>query len=472
MRFKILWALLISLFVTAVCYNFAFATSSSIKQKLFGPTKPNDTLWIIAEHSIPAHSALTINQVMVAIYANNISAFSKGNMNILLKNKWLKIPSVQEMRAIPPTKAFLFVKHHEIAWQKNEEVPGQYAHVNPPLALKTQNQVVESNVLEQSPPKELTLPYTPLLRPVASLNFVFVSPDELRRIQKDKILPLVLKPSVIAQHIQVMAQEPMSALQTFDMWTLLSTQLQELAIRFDKIEKHQEHLQQQFSVIKQNDVKQTRQIQVIEQQLKNLDVSRSSKHTSTNFFSSKSISANLFISKSLDFFKALDSSFPIWPWVIAIFATGLVLLMGVRRYVAKKRTVVAPIYPIEAEKEKNSSEPIFSTSPASAVENVATVDESSEEIRIRPKAGSLHEAVAEILTVQKNQTTLEEENSHQNENESDFSAEDEISSLLDLARAYSDMGDRENAQLLIDRVIAEGSELQRKDAEQLMTQLP
>ena len=51
------------------------------------------------------------------------------------------------------------------------------------------------------------------------------------------------------------------------------------------------------------------------------------------------------------------------------------------------------------------------------------------------------------------------------------SAEDEVSTKLDLARAYIDMGDPDGAKNILDEVLEEGSEGQKHEAEELMQQI-
>ncbi|WP_200181184.1 FimV/HubP family polar landmark protein [Ectothiorhodospira mobilis] len=54
----------------------------------------------------------------------------------------------------------------------------------------------------------------------------------------------------------------------------------------------------------------------------------------------------------------------------------------------------------------------------------------------------------------------------------DFVLGDEISTKLDLARAYIDMGDAEGARTTLEEVIAEGNEAQQQEARELMQQIP
>jgi pilus assembly protein FimV len=48
----------------------------------------------------------------------------------------------------------------------------------------------------------------------------------------------------------------------------------------------------------------------------------------------------------------------------------------------------------------------------------------------------------------------------------------EVGTKLDLARAYIDMGDPEGARSILDEVLKEGSQNQRKEAERLLAGLP
>jgi len=51
------------------------------------------------------------------------------------------------------------------------------------------------------------------------------------------------------------------------------------------------------------------------------------------------------------------------------------------------------------------------------------------------------------------------------------SADDEIASQLDLAKAYIELGDNENAKTILDEIIAQGNDAFRKQAEELIGQI-
>ncbi len=52
-----------------------------------------------------------------------------------------------------------------------------------------------------------------------------------------------------------------------------------------------------------------------------------------------------------------------------------------------------------------------------------------------------------------------------------FSAEDEVGTKLDLARAYIDMGDNESAKGILDEIVTDGNDDQKKDANELIERL-
>lgn len=65
----------------------------------------------------------------------------------------------------------------------------------------------------------------------------------------------------------------------------------------------------------------------------------------------------------------------------------------------------------------------------------------------------------------------EEDTFIDDENESFGGGADEVNTKLDLARAYIDMGDTDGASSTLDEVIAEGSEIQRREAQTLLSQI-
>ena len=65
----------------------------------------------------------------------------------------------------------------------------------------------------------------------------------------------------------------------------------------------------------------------------------------------------------------------------------------------------------------------------------------------------------------------ETEDDTEEESEGLLDASDEVSTKLDLARAYLDMGDPEGARSILDEVLEEGNEAQKDEAGKLIAEL-
>ena len=70
----------------------------------YGPTAPQETFWSIAAKLRPSPK-VSMDQVLLAIYRANPSAFDKGSFNGLLKGRTLQVPSQGEMQETPPAQA-------------------------------------------------------------------------------------------------------------------------------------------------------------------------------------------------------------------------------------------------------------------------------------------------------------------------------------------------------------------------------
>ena len=71
------------------------------------------TLWRVAERVRP--EGLSMEQVMMALYADNPEAFEYGNVNALEKDRLLTVPSIARMAAMNPEEASRVFKAHMAA---------------------------------------------------------------------------------------------------------------------------------------------------------------------------------------------------------------------------------------------------------------------------------------------------------------------------------------------------------------------
>ena len=84
-----------------------------------------DTLWSIANRNKP--SALTVNQMMAALFNSNPQAFMNNNINQLVKGSRLMIPTASEIQAISQTDALDMVRSHNDSWAPSQTTEESYA---------------------------------------------------------------------------------------------------------------------------------------------------------------------------------------------------------------------------------------------------------------------------------------------------------------------------------------------------------
>lgn len=65
----------------------------------YGPVAAGETLWEVAASTRPDDN-VTLNQVMLALHRNNPNAFFKDNINSLKRGAILRVPSVEEIKAV------------------------------------------------------------------------------------------------------------------------------------------------------------------------------------------------------------------------------------------------------------------------------------------------------------------------------------------------------------------------------------
>ncbi len=70
----------------------------------YGPVGSTDTLWSIASRVRPSDS-VTVQQTLVAIFKANPQAFSNNNPNLMRAGETLRIPSPEEIAAVPHRRA-------------------------------------------------------------------------------------------------------------------------------------------------------------------------------------------------------------------------------------------------------------------------------------------------------------------------------------------------------------------------------
>lgn len=84
-------------------------------------TRKNDTLWKVAERVKP-NGDVSVEQMMIALYEANPQAFFKDNVNALLPNKKLSVPSKSKIEQLTRSQALAEFNKQMRAWKNNAAV--------------------------------------------------------------------------------------------------------------------------------------------------------------------------------------------------------------------------------------------------------------------------------------------------------------------------------------------------------------
>lgn len=80
------------------------ASPASASGGMYGPVSPKETLWSIA-YKLRPDPSLTMDQMQVAFFNANPKAFDNGKLTGLMKGSMLRVPTIDEIRAVDPASA-------------------------------------------------------------------------------------------------------------------------------------------------------------------------------------------------------------------------------------------------------------------------------------------------------------------------------------------------------------------------------
>ncbi|MCB1616510.1 MAG: hypothetical protein KDI30_10890, partial [Pseudomonadales bacterium] len=83
---------------------------------VYGPVQSNETLWAIAQKTLP-EQGMSIQQAMLAIQRLNPDAFINGNINLLKKGVVLRLPTAADIRATTAREAISEVALQNAEWR-------------------------------------------------------------------------------------------------------------------------------------------------------------------------------------------------------------------------------------------------------------------------------------------------------------------------------------------------------------------
>jgi len=438
--------------------------------KTFGPTVTCDDLWQIAFH-LSKDNSIIPQQVMMALLNKNSHAFYKKNINGLMRGYWLKIPSVQEIKKIPPVWARREVARQNKVWkqikasfeknptpvqQKLSHVvcPSSHVHYLPKRFFyqKIQDQkpvdtqaVIPTNstTMESSEQKTVSLSVTPTTPLSVSTTQNVVEMQNTIDQLKTHVTELQQTNAFLSQHVSDLLSQK-------QLWEQTKAALQS---KIQGLEQQLSLFTQRFGQQQETTTNQTQTPAPVVQAV--------SKNAMLQDYL-KSIYDNIAVKNFLAKYPALNNMLQDEDLrLILTVVTGIVILLLL---ILILKVV---IHLLSRGKKKDFDANI-------SLESHVPFDEKEVEEQLKQyEVPSIEEPEPEE-SAEEEEAQSEEEESEKEEKSSNYkylAGEDVVTSKLDLAHAYIDMGDFKNARDILTSVVSEGNEDQKQEAEELLKQI-
>ena len=429
----------------------------------YGPVKSGDTLWRIAK-DWSAGSGLNLNKVMLAIQRENPRAFSKNNINLLQRGAILRMPQRDDVNSMSSATARNEVQQQSDAFQSRQSI----SMASPAVPLISEESVAAEPVLDVKVPEkveaqveeqageQLAQNEEPLAEPVTEEEPI---PSELRTELAPSQLEL-LPPSEDNSLDSTYGFEESEA--------EADEAVSERALREELSRKEEELINQQ----QQNEYLEQRLAELEDQ----LEESRKGTVEDKNLASMEERLREERLSEAKsDAPKVVSSPKPdepwysrFWLWLVGLLVLVVVIvgwLMGRR---GSSDTVVSDLG--------------GATDPLREIK-----DEAEDLLRVLDSESTdevAEEVIEDVIAEEEAETpaTDESEDTQTMPASKDLSGADEEAQILDeesadpeiqldLARAYISMGDREAARVILEEVIANGSEEQQAEANKMKDML-
>jgi len=429
----------------------------------YGPVKSGDTLWRIAK-DWSAGSGLNLNKVMLAIQRENPRAFSKNNINLLQRGAILRMPQRDDVNSMSSATARNEVQQQSDAFQSRKSISmaspavplisEESVAAEPVLDVKVPEKVEEQ--IEEQTGEQLAQNEEPLPEPVTEEEPI---PSELRTELAPSQLEL-LPPSEDNSLDSTYGFEESEA--------EADEAVSERALREELSRKEEELINQQ----QQNEYLEQRLAELEDQ----LEESRKGTVEDKNLASMEDrLREERLSNAKSDAPKVVSSPKPdepwysrFWLWLVGLLVLVVVIvgwLMGRR---GRSDTVVSDLG--------------GATDPLREIK-----DEAEDLLRVLDSESTdevAEEVIEDVIAEEEAETpaTDESEDTQTMPASKDLSGADEEAQILDeesadpeiqldLARAYISMGDREAARVILEEVIANGSEEQQAEAHKMKDML-
>jgi len=437
----------------------------------YGPVKSGDTLWRIAK-DWSAGSGLNLNKVMLAIQRENPRAFSKNNINLLQRGAILRMPQRDDVNSMSSATARNEVQQQSDAFQSRQSV--SMASLAVPLI--SEESVSAEPVLDVQVPEKAEAQVEEQIEEQAGEQLAQNEEPLPETVTEEEPIPAELRTELAPSQLELLPPSEDNSLDSTYGFEESEAEADEAAseraLREELSRKEEELINQQ----QQNEYLEQRLAELEDQ----LEESRKGTVEDKNLASMEERLREERLSDAKSDAPKVESSpkpdepwySRFWLWLLGLLVLVVVIvgwLMGRR---GSSDTVVSdlggatdPLHEI-----KDEAEDLLRVLDSESTDKVA------EEV--------IEEVIEEVLAEEEAETpaTDESEDTQTMPASKDHSGTDEEAQLLDeesadpeiqldLARAYISMGDREAARVILEEVIANGSEEQQAEANKMKDML-
>jgi pilus assembly protein FimV len=424
----------------------------------YGPVQSGDTLWRIAK-DWSAGSGLNLNKVMLAIQRQNPQAFSRNNINLLQRGAILRMPQRNDVNSISSAAANSEVTNQSDAFLSRRNI--NMASSTVPLISE------ESVAIETAQAEEIVEQTGELIE-----EETFPEP-----ITEEEPIPSELRTELAQSQLELLPPSEDNSLDS-------TYGFEETEAEADDAMSAQA-LREELSRKEEELINQQQQNEYLEQRLQELEgqLAESRKGTveDKNLASMEErLREERLGDPQTAAPKVVSSQTQDEPWYnrFSLWLLGLLVLVAVLAgWLMSRRgssdTVVSEL----------GSAPDPLREIKDEAEDVLRVLDSTPEEKVVPEVEVQEEAAEEVIAAElETPATGESEDTQSTPARKNLSDEDEEAHVLDeesadpeiqldLARAYISMGDREAARVILEEVIANGSEEQQAEANKMKDML-
>jgi pilus assembly protein FimV len=433
----------------------------------YGPVKSGDTLWRIAK-DWSAGSGLNLNKVMLAIQRENPRAFSKNNINLLQRGAILRMPQRDDVNSMSSATARNEVQQQSDAFQSRQSV----SMASPAVPLISEESVAAEPVLDVKVPEKVEAQVEEQIEEQTGEQLAQNEEPLPEPVTEEEPIPSELRTELAPSQLELLPPSEDNSLDSTYGFEESEAEADEAvsarALREELSRKEEELINQQ----QQNEYLEQRLAELEDQ----LEESRKGTVEDKNLASMEErLREERLSDAKSDAPKVVSSPKPdepwysrFWLWLVGLLVLVVVIvgwLMGRR---GSSDTVVSDLG--------------GATDPLREIK-----DEAEDLLRVLDSESTdevAEEVIEDVLAEEEAETpaTDESEDTQTMPASKDVSGADEEAQLLDeesadpeiqldLARAYISMGDREAARVILEEVIANGSEEQQAEAKKMKDML-